>query len=411
MAINKKLITFKEKSVFLEKIKESTTADANGLFGEVPAYSIVFIKDTCEIWHNGVYFGNNLDNSITDSSGIVCKTGSGSYEAKTFTLWGNALTASTKYLTGALTVTSGVNQWVYEGTGIKYKRLNNLGNVSSTTEVLTYTDGSSLSTPLALNVKNDLTANTLKDTKVFYSTSNDIAYSNSTFYDSVGSLNSTPTTSILNFKVGSDLTNWEPILAVNTRANAQTWCLGVDNNDFYLNQINYKAPYVAHSWKFANDTGYLECSGFKIPNADANAFLKADGTYGTINTWDLEINLAAPLSIGTEWTDLSDSINDTIKSSLKDGGVYIIGINYHNTKYSGIFTYANTTMEDEEIVLHCCSSPSESSHASQGRVFARIACGDNYGAFAKTTKFQFALSKADSAITTFNIKFKLFAIL
>jgi hypothetical protein len=86
--------------------------------------------------------------------------------------------------------------------------------------VLTYTNGSSLSTPLALNVKNDLTANTLKDTKVFYSTSNDIAYSNSTFYDGAGSLNSTPTTSILNFKVGSDLTNWEPILSVNTRANA-----------------------------------------------------------------------------------------------------------------------------------------------------------------------------------------------
>lgn len=409
MAINKKLITFKEKSVFLEKIKESTEADANGLFGEVPAYSIVFIKDTCEIWHNGVYFGNNLDDSITGDSGIVCKIDSGSYTAKTFKLWGNELTASTESLTGALIVSYDRNQWVYDGTGIKYRYLTNLGNVSSTTEVLTYTNGSALSTPLALVVNNDLTANILKDTKVYYSTNNDIAYSSSTFYDSSGAFNAT--NSILNFRINSSLTNWESVLAVNTYSNAQTWCLGVDNNNFYLNQIGCKDPYLAHSWKFANDTGYLECAGFKIPNADANAFLKADGTYGTFNTWDLEINLAAPLSIGTEWTDLADSVNTTIKSSLKDGGVYIIGINYHNTKYSGIFTYSNTTMGDEEIILHCCSSPSESSHASQGRVFARIACGDDYGAFAKTTKLQVALSKADTSITTFNIKFKLFAIL
>ena len=61
MAINKKLITFASKSVFTgaNGINGATTA-TNGYYGNIPAYSIVFIKDTGEIWHNGKYISGGI---------------------------------------------------------------------------------------------------------------------------------------------------------------------------------------------------------------------------------------------------------------------------------------------------------------------------------------------------------------
>lgn len=63
MAINKKLITFEKLSTFQAAngngIKVSTqtqTPDSDGNVGNIPYRSIVFIKDTGQIWTHGKYF-------------------------------------------------------------------------------------------------------------------------------------------------------------------------------------------------------------------------------------------------------------------------------------------------------------------------------------------------------------------
>ena len=58
MAINKKLIHFDKKETFkgANGINNATSADANGYWGNIPNTSIVFIKDTQEIWTHGQYY-------------------------------------------------------------------------------------------------------------------------------------------------------------------------------------------------------------------------------------------------------------------------------------------------------------------------------------------------------------------
>lgn len=63
MPINKKLIHFNTKQNFLgaNGINNQTTEDSNGNYGNIPKTSIVFIKDTKEIWTHGQFYGNTMD--------------------------------------------------------------------------------------------------------------------------------------------------------------------------------------------------------------------------------------------------------------------------------------------------------------------------------------------------------------
>ena len=57
MAINKKLIHFKKHSDFIGKNgTNGTTSPTNGIYGQIPANSIVFIQDTKQIWTHGQYY-------------------------------------------------------------------------------------------------------------------------------------------------------------------------------------------------------------------------------------------------------------------------------------------------------------------------------------------------------------------
>ncbi len=61
MAINKKLITFTKKSVFLgDKGIKGQTTPTNGYYGNIPATSIVFILDTGELWTHGKYISGGV---------------------------------------------------------------------------------------------------------------------------------------------------------------------------------------------------------------------------------------------------------------------------------------------------------------------------------------------------------------
>ncbi len=69
MAINKKLIHFDSKAAFTSNANNAqgikttnlvTTPDSNGNVGNIPYRSIVFIKDSGEIWTHGKYYSNSL---------------------------------------------------------------------------------------------------------------------------------------------------------------------------------------------------------------------------------------------------------------------------------------------------------------------------------------------------------------
>lgn len=69
MPINKKLIHFERKQDFTgtSGLNNQTTVDSNGNVGNIPYRSIVFIKDTNEIWTHGAYY-KGTDTRYTSQS-------------------------------------------------------------------------------------------------------------------------------------------------------------------------------------------------------------------------------------------------------------------------------------------------------------------------------------------------------
>ena len=78
MAINKKLIHFDKKETFkgANGINNATSADANGYWGNIPNTSIVFIKDTQEIWTHGQYYSMRF--GTASNTGLPLKLGNNS---------------------------------------------------------------------------------------------------------------------------------------------------------------------------------------------------------------------------------------------------------------------------------------------------------------------------------------------
>ena len=73
MPINKKLIHFNTKQNFLSNNGIGTaTSPTNGNYGNIPETSIVFIKDTQEIWTHGQFYSQR-DIPVWDGTKVMYK--------------------------------------------------------------------------------------------------------------------------------------------------------------------------------------------------------------------------------------------------------------------------------------------------------------------------------------------------
>jgi hypothetical protein len=85
---------------------------------------MVFIKNTGEIWHDGVYFGKPIKDQIFPimqgtTKGLVFTPNGTDYYYKTFNLWGNTFDGDTININGDLVVQGVTYKWTYGDASIK----------------------------------------------------------------------------------------------------------------------------------------------------------------------------------------------------------------------------------------------------------------------------------------------------
>ncbi len=407
MAINKKLITFAKEADFLgakNGIGDATTGKpltkaTNGFWNNIPSYSIVFIKETGEIWHNGTYFPRKLTDvieSITEGkAGFVYRTETEKFLTRPLSLWGNTITDEELVTNGSLTVG---DKLMYKEDGIAY--------VNSTTNIIGFND-KIVSIPatsliisggdlivnsggypvfkVGVSEKNisstyPLTAayflNTtsyFKDTATVGKTWNSIKqYTSDSAHHSLAS----ELPAIINIDASECTADWKPWIASGDAAAQSSWGIGLGKDDaFYIGRIGKEEQEnsLTQSWKFCSD-GTLEAKKLKL-SGDSTKFLKGDGSEGLIeetveNPWILDYS---PTSI----TFNGDWINAGIDFSSMSTGIYLLCIEDVGVLYSGVFSYYSGTINtDEEILLHACgtrqSYTDNGTSYKEGIIYAKI---------------------------------------
>ena len=405
MAINKKLITFAKESVFLgaNGINHATTA-SNGMYGQIPAHSIVFIKDKGYIWQDGKYYGRINDQIIADDTstddGFVYKK-NGIYYRAPFTLWGNDFNGKDPSVDGDLIVKQ---KWSYGTAGIRYVGGQNpipVLTVNESTFAVTVPSG-----PFALNggdftisyngtkkfeikqatgnldaLSGYLKGNHLRNTPMYIdgTKTRGTTWTGIKQYDASGTATSLATTlpAYLTIQEGPHTSgsNWKPWITDADSTSHASWGIGLSGDNFYIGRVTntQTTNALSNSWKF-DSSGYITSKGYKVPNGTSAGFLKADGSVDTTSYikdgWIVSYSPTEVNFSGGTWVD---SGLDLSSYSAMINGAYLLCIDDGTIKYTGIFSYMTGTITtDEEILLHACGTKHTYNSGPAGILYAKI---------------------------------------
>lgn len=314
MAINQKIITFAQKSDFLGSANgigdastgKPLTAATDGYWNNIPAYSIVFIKDTGEIWHNGTYFsmvGQVAAYSPNLTAGIVFRNTDDNFYYRKYLLWGNTFDGTDASIDEAIRIK---NHRVYDENGI-YEL-----NTTSTTNdgIITFSDfnvaipngklvvsGGNLEVEtinagnvFKVTTEGIVTANNYISAKYLLNTNSyfNVSYPLGKTWTSIQQFNSSGQISlentrpaIINIQASSFATNtsWQPWIAGGDITSQASWGIGLGGDAFYIGRIakTQTSDSLTNYWKF-NYTGSLEAASFVKTGGTSSQFLKADGS-------------------------------------------------------------------------------------------------------------------------------------
>ena len=382
MAINKKLITFAKETVFLGANGiNNQTSPTNGLYGQIPAHSIVFIKDKGYIWQDGKYYGK-IDDQITaavtnSDNGIVFKQ-NGAYARSPFTLWGNTFDGSDPSIDGDLIVGQ---KWSYGTSGIRY-----VGGqfpvpvltVSESTFAVTIASGDFRITYNTakvfeieqatgnLNAVNGyLKGNHVRNTPMYIdgTQTRGTTWIGIKQYDASGAAASLATTlpAYLTIQEGPHTSgsNWTPWITGADSTSHSSWAIGLSGDNFYIGRVtNTQATNaLSNSWVF-DSSGYITAKGYKVPNGTSAGFLKADGSVDTnsyINDgWIINYSPTSVTFSNGAW--VNSGINFSNYTAMITGS-YLLLLDDGGTYYTGVFSYYNGNINtDEEILLHAAGN-------------------------------------------------------
>ena len=399
MAIDKKLITFAKKEKFLGANGiNNTTTPTNGYYGQIPAHSIVFIKDTGEIWEDGVYFGSvdtQISKAVSSSDdGIVFKS-NGKYYRGPLSLWGNTVDGNPLTVNDSLIVK---NNWVYGLElvgGATYGRIGYRATNETITNAITFTSDGKVNIPngqLTVSGGNILLSSAGTQTVEISNTTGDIksltgylkgkyvyntqTYIDATFtqgcswtdikqFDNAGSainfLASNRTIpAYLNIQAGSRAgKDWHPWIVDGDATSKASWGIGLSGDNLYIGRVAYtqSTNALSNSWVF-DSSGYLTAKGYKVPNGTSAGFLKADGSVDTnsyINDgWIVNYSPTNVTFSNGAW--VNSGINFSNYTAMTTGS-YLLLLDDGGTYYTGVFSYYNGNINtDEEILLHAAGN-------------------------------------------------------
>lgn len=353
MAINKKLITFAKKEGFLGATNGIGNASAavNGYWNNIPSYSIVFIKETGEIWHNGVYYGKPIDTQINaavtgTSSGLVFRLASnGRYYYRPFYFWGNTVDGSDPTIDGDLIVNS---NWVYGQGEISYKNGDDryrfftlthgnssddvtipggnlqVSNGNFTVSSLTGGQGFSVTSLGVVVAKDSISGSKLLNTPLYFN----VDYSLGKTWTSIKQFDSSKTSvslattmpAIINIQAHSQNAAWQPWIAGGDSDSGSSWGIGLSGDNFYIGRVSkdQSTDALTNYWKF-DSSGNFILTGNLSNGTYEYTLPSSSGTLALVSqlptTDDLELLFSTSLA---NLTGRVISLEDWIKNPYYD---------------------------------------------------------------------------------------------
>jgi hypothetical protein len=355
MAINKKLITFAKKSVFLSQQQGigSATTPTNGYYNNIPAHSIVFIKDTGEIWHNGKYY-SGIERYLTIESGVtdgIIHRQEGVYYLSSYTLWGNTFDGSDPSINGNIYVD---NKLAYTTAGI-YRYVNN------NLEPLLYWSESGYGLTVSqgnLDVNGNITAKANGTTKFeanastgkvtaagdidglkILNTPSYIAatqtqgkkwidikqFESSSPYTPISLADNPPAYLTIQEGTHSADYNWKPWIADGDSTSKSSWGIGLSGDAFYIGRVakEQTTNALTNAWIFDNE-GYITSGGYKKTNSSDLYVLLGGGGH----------KLETALSVGT--AQLAHTLYSGTTNSTDTRGHWTVTIPGITELYDGL---------------------------------------------------------------------------
>lgn len=417
MAINKKLITFAKKSVFLSQQQGigSATTPTNGYYNNIPAHSIVFIKDTGEIWHNGKYY-SGIERYLTIESGVtdgIIHRQEGVYYLSSYTLWGNTFDGSDPSINGNIYVD---NKLAYTTAGIYRYANNNLEPLLYWSESgygLTVSQGNldvngSITAKANGTTKFEANASTGKVTAAgdidclkILNTPSYIAatqtqgkkwidikqFESSSPYTPISLADNPPAYLTIQEGTHSADYNWKPWIADGDSTSKSSWGIGLSGDAFYIGRVakEQTTNALTNAWIFDNE-GYITSGGYKKTNSSDLYVLLGGGGHklessltvqsaGKLTTpitftigsqsqqFDGSSNITFSLDsigIGRSWdityspTSIQfsgDWVRMPMDLSSLVSGSYIICIEDGSAYYTGVFMFSTGTINTDEEIL------------------------------------------------------------
>ena len=370
MAINKKLITFDKKSTFLGANGiNNVSSPTDGYYHNIPEWSMVFILETGEIWHNGKYFGKPIKDQIfpatsQQTKGIVFMNND-EYYYRSFNLWGNVFDGSVRDINGELVVQGEIYKWTY-GDGVIRKGNTNLIAFSGQSGVYdVFIPSGNLSvTGGDLKVGNNITlasSGSIKGTHILNTNSYfNLDYSLGKTWNSIKQFNTSGTLisldstrpAIINIQAGvyASGTNWQPWITGGDVTEQSSWGIGLGGDAFYIGRISKTNTEnsLSQYWKFDSEDG-ITISGttkyIKVANlagASEKIFL-ADGTVKALSELsDAVVREATTTNYGGfKLTQNKSSVQQTLVSNTTGNGRYAVKMNADGTLFVE-FVQANT---------------------------------------------------------------------
>lgn len=384
MAIKQKIITFARKSDFLgaaNGIGDASTGNpltvaTNGYWNNIPAYSIVFIKDTGEIWHNGTYFsmvGQVAAYSPNLTAGIVFRNTDDNFYFRKYLLWGNTFDGTNASIDEAIRIK---NHRVYDENGIYELNTTASANDGVITfsgfdvaipngklvvsggnlEVETLNAGNvfKVTTEGIVSANNYVSAKYLLNTNSYFSTSYPLGktWTSIQQFSSSGQIsleNTRPAIINIQASAFATNTNWQPWIAGGDTTSQSSWGIGLGGDAFYIGRVakTQTSNSLTNYWKF-NYTGSLEAASFVKSGGTSSQFLKADGSVDESSycTADHTHDAYLPLAGGTMTGLLNASPglqigNTTISPqgndiSFQSEGALRFGVGAESSKWAGL---------------------------------------------------------------------------
>lgn len=417
MAINKKLITFAKKSVFLSQQQGigSATTPTNGYYNNIPAHSIVFIKDTGEIWHNGKYY-SGIERYLTIESGVtdgIIHRQEGVYYLSSYTLWGNTFDGSDPSINGNIYVdnklaytTAGIYRyvnnnlepllyWSESGYGLTVSQGNLDVNGSITAKANGTTKFEANASTGKVTAAGDIDGLKILNTPSYIAATQtqgkkwiDIKqFESSSPYTPISLADNPPAYLTIQEGTHSADYNWKPWIADADLTSKSSWGIGLSGDAFYIGRVavNQSTNALTNSWIFDNE-GYITSAGYKKKNSSDSYVLLGGGghkletalsvgsaaklttpvtiTIGSQSqSFDGSSNISFNLSditSGASW-DLTysptsvqfagDWIRMPLDFSSFVSGTYLLTIEDSAAYYTGVFMFSSGTINTDEEIL------------------------------------------------------------